>query len=70
MNEEGFGRDKPYLTGIVELEEGVRISARLLGLDPGRPDQIELGTPVQVEYLKIGQGEDLRPQLAFKAVGA
>jgi len=70
MNEEGFGRDKPYLTGIVELEEGVRISARLLGLDPGYPDQIALGIPVQVVYLKIGQEEDLRPQLAFTAVDA
>ena len=34
MNEEGFSRDKPYLTGIVELEEGPKISARLLDLDP------------------------------------
>jgi len=70
MNEEGFGRDNPYLTGIVELEEGVRISARLLGLDPRLPDQIELGIPVQVEIIQIGPEEDRKPQLAFKAVNA
>ena len=68
MNEEGFGRDKPYLTGIVELVEGIRISARLLGFAPGQPEQIEIGTPVQVEFIKIGPEEDLQPQLAFTAV--
>ena len=69
MNQEGFGRDKPYLTGLVELEEGVRISARLLGFDPEQPGEIKIGTPVQLELIHIGQEEDRRTQLAFKAPG-
>ena len=68
MNDEGFGRDNPYLTGVVELEEGVRISARLLGFDPDQPDQVAIGTPVQLELIKIGDDDQLRTQLAFKAL--
>ena len=33
MVEQGYGRDKPYVSGIVELEEGVKISARITGFD-------------------------------------
>lgn len=67
MIEQGYGRDKPYLTGIVELEEGPMISARLLGLDPENPAGIKIGTPLEFSVLKIGEGEDTSAQLAFKA---
>lgn len=66
MNELGYGRDKPYLTGIVELEEGPKISARLLGFDPENPSKIKIGTAVELSIIKIGEGDDLSAQLAFK----
>ncbi len=66
MNEQGYGRDKPYLTGIVELEEGPKISARLLGLDPENPSNIKIGTALELSIIKIGEGDDLSAQLAFK----
>ncbi|MDZ7843412.1 MAG: Zn-ribbon domain-containing OB-fold protein [Anaerolineales bacterium] len=69
MNEEGFGRDKPYLTGIVELEEGPNISARLIGLDPGNPAEVKIGTPLFFMVVKIGEGENERAQLAFQPEG-
>lgn len=67
MNEEGYGRNKPYLTGIVELEEGVMISARLLGLDAENPSEIKIGTPLEFSTIEIGEGDDISTQLAFKA---
>ena len=67
MNDQGYGRDDPYLTGIVKLEEGPMISARLLGLDPENPSGIKIGTPLEFSVLEIGEGEDRSVQLAFKA---
>jgi uncharacterized protein len=64
MSEQGFGRDNPYLTGIVELEEGVKISARLLGLDAKKPADIRIGQPLQVEFIESGG----KVVLAFSAV--
>lgn len=66
MNDLGFNRKYPYLTGIVELEEGVRISARLLGFNAKKPSTIQIGSPVHVEFLEIGEDEDERMQLAFR----
>ena len=53
MNSQGYDRTNPYLTGIVELEEGVRISARLLGFDPKTPAEVLIGTPVFVDFVRI-----------------
>ncbi len=67
MNAEGFSRTNPYCTGIVELDEGVKISARLLGVDPKNPGAIKIGTPMTVEFLERGAGEEKRTFLAFRA---
>jgi uncharacterized OB-fold protein len=67
MNALGFGRDKPYLTGIVELDEGPKISARLLGLDPENPSEIKIGTALEYSGIEIGDEDHISMQLAFKA---
>ncbi len=67
MNELGYGRDKPYLTGIVELEEGPKISARLLGLDPNNPSKIKIGTSLEFSRIEIEEKDEVYTQLAFKA---
>ena len=56
MNEQGFGRDNPYLSGVVELQEGVKISARIIGLDPKAPGNITIGIPMEVDFLEVGEG--------------
>ena len=63
--EEGYDRDNPYLVGIVELDEGPKVSGRILGLDARRPENIKMGTPVTVEFLE--QEEGRRCFVAFKA---
>ena len=66
MIEQGYGREAPYLTGIVELAEGPKISARILGLDATQPQGTWIGTPVVVEYLQRDEGEEKKTELAFR----
>ncbi len=68
MVAEGYDRNNPYVTGIVELDEGVKISARILGVDAKQPDQIKIGTPMTVKFLERGEGEARRTFLAFEPV--
>lgn len=46
--EKGYSRDNPYCWGVVQLDEGPRISALLLGANPSRPDSIKIGQRLQV----------------------
>ena len=69
MNAEGYGRDKPYLTGIVELDEGPRISARLLGWEETKPEDIKIGSRMAFTTVEVGQGENAYAQLAFEVEG-
>jgi uncharacterized OB-fold protein len=67
MIEQGFDRKNPYISGIVELEDGTRISARITGIDPTKPSGIEIGTPLTVDFVEFGEGEAKKTYLAFKA---
>ena len=58
-----FVEEVPYYIAIVELEEGTRVSARLLGFDPLKPEEIVLGIPVILDYEK---GKSGKTYLAFK----
>lgn len=58
-----FAEEAPYYVGIIELEEGTRVSARLLGFDPLKPEEVTLGIPVILDYEK---GKSGRTYLAFK----
>ena len=67
MIEAGYGRDNPYVSGIVRLENGLSISAQILGLDATKPEQIKIGTPLQAEFLERGEGDEKQTFLAFRA---
>lgn len=62
----GYDRTNPYVSGIVELDEGVKISAYLLGVDAKNPDSIQIGTPVTVDFIEQGEGEKKQTLLAFR----
>ena len=64
MVEEGFGRERPYLVGIVELEEGPKVSARLFGLDATAPQRVAIGTPLR--FKPVAQATGKRPYVAFE----
>lgn len=66
MLEAGYGRDNPYCSGVVELEEGPRISAQILGLDLQAPEKIEIGGALQVTFVERGPDEAKKTYLAFE----
>jgi len=66
MMEEGYNRTRPYVSGVVELEEGARVVARIEGVDGSKPETIKIGTPLRAEFLHRGEGEDSATFLAFR----
>ncbi len=66
MIEEGYDRKHPYISGVVELEEGVRVDSRIEEVDGTKPEAIKIGIPLTVKFLHRGEGENLRTFLAFK----
>ena len=66
MVEQGYDRTNPYCSGVVKLEEGVSIDARIEGVDATKPETIKIGMPLTVDFLHLGEGENLKTFLAFK----
>ena len=66
MIEQGFNRKNPYISGVVELEEGGRVDARIEGMDPGKPEEIKVGTLLKAKYLHRQVGEKKETYLAFE----
>ncbi len=66
MIAEGYDRKHPYCSGVVELEEGIRVDARIEGVDPSRPENIKVGMPVSARFLHRGADENIKTYLAFK----
>lgn len=44
-----FAEDIPYITAIVELEEGPKVPARIVGIDP-EPENLAIGMALQAVY--------------------
>jgi len=61
----GHDRNHPYLSGIVHLEEGPSISARIVGVDAGAPDLTWIGAPFAVAWIDEDEGDARRTTLAF-----
>lgn len=68
LKREGFSRDNPYAVGVVELDEGTRVVARLLGLDLGDPDSIALGQPMEVVFIEPSPDGDRGTVLGFQPI--
>ena len=66
MIAEGYDRKNPYCAGVVELEEGARVDARLEGVDAKNPEIISVGIPLTVKFLHRGEGDDSKTYLAFE----
>ncbi len=57
-----FTEEAPYYVAIVELVEGTRVSARLLGFDPLKPEGVKLGINLKMTY---EEGKTGKKYLAF-----
>jgi uncharacterized OB-fold protein len=66
MMKQGYDRKHPYCSGVVELEEGAKVDARIEGVDAAEPKAIKIGMPLKVKFLHWGEGEDREIYLAFQ----
>jgi len=66
MIEAGFDRKNPYCAAVVELDEGPRICAQLVGVDVKQPESIVIGQPVTATFLTRGEGEAAKTFLGFQ----
>jgi uncharacterized OB-fold protein len=46
----GFAEEVPYVVAMVELEEGPRMMTNIVGLDEVSPENIKIGSPVEIVY--------------------
>jgi uncharacterized protein len=66
MAKEGFGRNNPYVVGVVRLKEGPRAVSRIVGVDAKKPETIKVGLPLKAEFLTKGEGPEKKTTLTFK----
>lgn len=55
---DAFAQDVPYITCLVELDEGPRVMSNLVGVRPD-PAEVKIGMPVEVVY------EDVTEEIAL-----
>jgi uncharacterized OB-fold protein len=70
MVAQGFDRKNPYVSGVVALEEGPAISARIVGVDANQPEIAWIGTSLVVTFLDKGEGDAKQTTLAFQPADA
>jgi len=65
MMAQGYNRKNPYCTGVVDLDEGPRTAARIVGVDATNPAQIQLGMSVKATFIQPGNDPDAHVVLGF-----
>jgi len=66
MAEAGYSTQNPYCVGIVELEEGPRVSAQILDVDLDHPEQIGIGKSLRMAIIARGPEGKSQKYLAFR----
>lgn len=66
MMQQGFDRNNPYCVGVVELDEGTRVNARIIGVDAKNPESIKIGMAMKVAFVIAGEGDERQTYLAFE----
>jgi hypothetical protein len=66
MVAQGYDRKHPYVSGVVELDEGGRVDARIEGVDPTNPESIKLGMRMKAKFLHRKDSEIPETYLAFE----
>ena len=67
MVERGFGRDNPYVTAFVALDDGPTVAARIEGVDANDlPGSVSMGMSVVADFLEETVDEEKRATLVFR----
>jgi uncharacterized OB-fold protein len=53
---------------VVELDEGTRVNARIIGVDANQPEMIRVGVRLQASYVHSRDGEGGKTHLAFAPI--
>jgi uncharacterized OB-fold protein len=63
----GYGRNKPYLSGVISLKEGACVAARIEGTDAAAPEKsLKVGMTVKADFLDEGEGDQKKATLVFR----
>ena len=68
MLQAGHDGKNPYCTGIVELVEGPRVNAQILGVNLLKPSTIKIGTQLQMTTIEKGLDDKKHEFLAFQVL--
>ena len=49
----GFAQDVPYVTAIVELEEGPRMPTNIVGVEDPTPEKLQIGMSLEATFKDI-----------------
>jgi uncharacterized OB-fold protein len=66
MVAQGYNRKRPYISGVVELDEGGRVDARIEEVDPLKPESIRIGMPMRATFIRRKNAEIPETYLAFE----
>ena len=67
MAAKGYGRKRPYVTGVVALDEGPGLTARIeLSQDDGLRIEERVGMPVVADFEEEGEGDERSVTLVFR----
>jgi scaffold protein (connect acetoacetyl-CoA thiolase and HMG-CoA synthase) len=66
MMAQGYGRKHPYCSGVVDLDEGGRVDARIEGVDALHPENIKVGMPMKAKFLHGEGAQAPETYLAFE----
>jgi uncharacterized OB-fold protein len=67
MKNYGFDGKNPYASAVIELDEGGKVCGQLVGFDLSKPEDIKVGTPLVMEKIVRGEGEEEKVFLGFRA---
>jgi hypothetical protein len=62
----GYDRKNPYCCGVVEIAPGVRMDARIEGVDANDPASISVGMKLKTQFLHQGEGEARTSFVAYR----
>ena len=62
----GYGRDNPYVTALVQMDEGPSVTGLLERVDAGKPGSVKVGMPVAAEILETEEGDEKPTTLVFR----
>ncbi len=66
FDQKGYSRDNPYCWGLIQLDEGPRISALLLDADLSRPESISIDQALEAVFPEKPAEEGRRNPVTFR----